>query len=75
MKISANKRSYISDLWFKSELKQSKPNLVLNYTEQGNNYYFTIGIYSFNSFNGISHVEPLPNMNKLSFSEIESLLK
>jgi hypothetical protein len=74
-KLTRKQREYISNLWFISDLKQSKPNLVLNYTEQNNNGYFTIGVYSFNSLNGVSHVYPLPNMQKLTFAEVEKLLK
>ena len=77
MKISNKKRQYISDLWFHSDLKQSKPNLVIKYTEYGttwNNYYFTIGVYSFNDIAGISHIEPLPGMDKLTYNEVLNLL-
>jgi hypothetical protein len=77
MIISNKKREYISKLWFYSNLKQSKPNLVIKYTEQGatwNNYYFTIGEYSFNDFTGISHIEPLPGMDKLTYNETLNLL-
>jgi len=74
-KLTRKQREYISNLWFISDLKKSQPNLVLDYTEQNNNGYFTIGVYSFNSLNGVSHVDPLPNMQKLTFAEVEKLLK
>lgn len=73
-KLTNKQRSYISNLWFISELRQTKPNLVIQYTEQNNTYYFTIGIYSFNSITGCSKIEPLPNMTKLTFEQTKLLL-
>jgi hypothetical protein len=74
MKISNKKRKYISELWFYSWLKNSDSNLIMRYTESKNNYFFTIGKYSFDSITGKDHIEPLKNMSKLSFREIENLL-
>lgn len=70
MKISTKKQAIISDLWFRSELKQSDSNLVIKYTEQGEESYYTIGKYSFNDFTGVSHIEPLTGMAKMSFSDV-----
>ena len=75
--MSKKKRKYIMELWFNSQLKNSKPNLVVQYVEIGitaKDYYFAIGEYSYNSITGKTNIEPLPDMDKLTFAEIENLL-
>ena len=75
MKITQSKLNKLSEMWFVSDLKNSKPNLVLNCIKQNNCTYFIIGTYSYNSITGMQHVEPLPGMEKLSHSEVINLLK
>lgn len=65
------------ELWFNSNLRNSKSNLVVQYVKIGipaKNYYFAIGEYSYNSITGKQNIEPLENMDKLTFAEIENLL-
>lgn len=73
--ITNKQRSYISELWFKSEIKQRASNMAIQYTKSGNDEYFTIGIYHFNDITGESKITPLTGMEKLTFEEIEKLLK
>jgi len=64
----------VSQLWQISELKGSLSNLVLSISQVGTDTFFTIGSYSYNSITGLSRINPLNGCNKLSYSQVKTLL-
>ena len=71
-KVTKRQRSEISKLWFYSNLRMTRPNLVIQFTEGDNYNYFTIGAYSFNPITGVGHIDSV--FNKLNYAETKELL-
>ena len=70
---SSKQRIEILTLFFKSKVKNLKPNLVLKTDSLDNKQtLFTIGTYIYNSVSGVDSVEPL--VGPMNYNEIKEFL-
>jgi hypothetical protein len=67
--ITKRMKNEILDLWFYSELKNSRSNLAIQNTEN----LFTIGIFSYNSTSGEGYIDPI--YGNLDYEEVKNLLE
>lgn len=66
-------RSEISNLWYYSKTKQSKPNLVLKcdfYRDKATLFYY--GTYFFNPITGTNHIFDISD--KMQYKDIKAFL-